>query len=186
MKKLLVLLVVLGLTSFANAGLIFTIDGEPQPPVITLAPSETVVLDLHLDGVQNIQCYQLTYTLSNEQAEFLNPAMAFDNVVFPWGSIAPGKVNAYDQDGICSWVEIAADNIFSAAQGPLDLMDGLILHCLDSTPVTMTVTVSASTTINGELIPVGTILHELDIIQVPEPMTIALLGLGGLLLRRRR
>ena len=181
MKKLLVLLMVLGMTSFAGADLIFTINGEPQPDTIYLQPSETVELDLELAQGETVQCYQVTYELSNEQAEFLT-----SGTVFPWGSLAPGKINAQDGTAPVSWVEIAADNLFSGSPGPLVLMQGLILHCTDPTPVVMTVTVSERTIIDGQEIPIGTVLHTLEIIQVPEPMTIALLGLGGLLLRRRR
>lgn len=198
MKKLLILMLVLGMTSLAGADLIFTIDDVCQPDEITLCwtgigpgqpyPDE-VVLGLQLAAGQNILAYQITYTLSNEQAEFVLPAPGSPpqyGIDFPWASVAPGKVNAYDGEGIMSWVEIAADNLFTPVAGPLDLMDGLILHCLDPTPVTMTVVVSARTEIDGSVIPVDTVLHTLSIVQVPEPMTLALLGLGGLLLRRRK
>jgi hypothetical protein len=185
MKKLLALLVVLGLTSLAGAELIFTINGEPQPEVITVSISEEVTLGLHLSAGETIKAYQITYSLSNEQAEFLTPP-GWTNVTFPWASDAPGKIGSYDGVGVVSWVEIAAANIFEADPGPLTLMQGLILHCLNDTPVTMTVTTSEVTEINGEIIPIGTILHTLDIIQVPEPMTIALLGFGGAILSRFR
>ena len=181
MKKLLVLLMVLGMASFASADLIFTVDGAPQPDEIVLAPSETIELDLHLADGQNVLRYQLMYELTNEQAEFL-----IDGTTFPWQSVAPGKINDWDKDGnIISWVEIAADNLFSAGSGPLDLMQGLLIHCLDETPVDLIITVSNPTVINGEEIPIGTVVHTMHIEQ-PEPMTIALLGLGGLFLRRRK
>ena len=192
MKKLLALLMVLGLTSLAGADLVFTVNGDPQPDELTLETSEEVTLDMHLAAGENILKYQVTYSLSNEQAEFLFPdptdstGLLTYGISFPWASMFPGKVNAYDQVGIISWVEIAADNFMAAVAGPLTLMDGLILHCLDDTPVAMSVTVSASTVIDGATVPVDTVLHTMDIIQIPEPMTIALLGLGGLLLRRRR
>ena len=189
MKKVFALMLVLGLTSLAGASLIFTIDGVPQEPEITLFVSEEVVLDLHLDVGENIKTYQLMYTLSNEQAEFILPdpeTAPQYGISFPWVSDAPGKVNAFDGDGVMSWVEIAAGNFFAATAGPLTLMDGLILHCLDDTPVTLTVVTSAVSIIDGVEIPIDTVMHTLDIIQIPEPMTIVLLGLGGLLLRRRR
>jgi hypothetical protein len=155
--------------------------GDPQPAEITIVTSELITLDLHLATGEDILQYQLKYELSNEQAEFL-----VDGVVFPWESIAAGKLN-YDGDGaIISWVEIMASNLFSAADGPLDLMDGLVIHCLDTTDVILTVTVSENTEINGEVIPIDTVLHTLTIHQIPEPATMALLGLGGLFLLRRR
>jgi hypothetical protein len=181
MKKLLVVVLVLGMASVASADLIFTLNGEPQPPEITITPSDTITLDLHLATGENILQYQLMYELSNEQAEFL-----IDGVVFPWESLAAGKLGNYDDDGIMSWVEFAASNLFSAAPGPLDLMDGLVIHCLDTTDVILTVRVTENTVINGETIPIDTVLHTLTIHQIPEPATMALLGLGGLFLLRRR
>jgi hypothetical protein len=182
MKKLLVVVLVLGMASVASADLIFTLNGDPQPAEITIRPSDLITLDLHLATGENILQYQLMYELSNEQAEFL-----IDGTVFPWASLAAGKINAYDDtDNYISWVEIAASNLFSAVAGPLDLMDGLVIHCLDTTDVILTVYVSENTVINGETIPIDTVMHTLVIHQIPEPMTVALLGLGGLFLLRRR
>jgi hypothetical protein len=185
MKKLLVVVSILGMASVASADLIFTVDGEPQPDEIGVLPSDEITLDLHLADGEDILQYQLMYQLSNEQAEFL-----IDGVVFPWASLAEGKINAWDQDGhIISWVEIAASNLFSAVDGPLDLMDGLVIHCLSTADVVLTVLVSENTQINGQTIPIDTVMHTLTIHQsaIPEPTTLALLGLGGLsLLRRRR
>jgi hypothetical protein len=65
-------------------------------------------------------------------------------------------------------------------------MDGLVIHCLDTTDVILTVRVTENTVINGETIPIDTVLHTLTIHQIPEPATMALLGLGGLFLLRRR
>jgi hypothetical protein len=54
--------------------------------------------------------------------------------------------------------------------------------------VTVTGTTLIGQTTGYEQIPDGTVVHTLMIHQVgiPEPATIALLGLGGLLLRRRK
>jgi hypothetical protein len=189
MKKLLVMVLVLGMASVANADLIFTVDGEPQPAEISIRPSDEITLDLHLADGENILKYQLMYELSNEQAEFILPDPETSpqyGISFPWLSTFPGKVNSYDTDGVISYVEIAADNFMMAAAGPLDLMDGLIIHCLDTTDVVLTITVSQATTINGQELTIGTVLHTLTIHQIPEPMTVALLGLGGLFLLRRR
>jgi len=188
MKKLLILVLVFGLTSMASADLVFTInDGEPQPDEITMCPSDDLELDLHLDG-GTIVGYQLTYSLSNEQAEFVLPAPDSPpqyGVVFPWQSMFAGKVNGYDGDGVMSWVEITANN-FMAANGPLDLMENLWIHCLEPTDVVLEIRVSGATVIDGETIPNGTLLHTLTIHQIPEPATMLLLGLGGLFLRRRK
>ena len=184
MRKILVLMLVFCMTSLASADLIFTVNGQPQDPSIDppLYPSDTIELDLHLAAPETLLKYTLTYELDNEQAEFL-----IDGIVFDWASMFPGKVDDYDQDGIISWVTIVADNFMQPVAGPQDLMHGLIVHCLDDTDVVMTVTVTGATVIDNETVPVGTEMHSLLIPQIiPEPMTIALLGLGGLLLRRRK
>ena len=180
MKKILVLMLVLCMASLANAHLIFTVNGEEQGPAIDppLLYSDTIELDLELSAGETINGYQLMYTLSNAQAEFLSSGIAF-----PWASDFPGKINGEGP----GWIEITAGNMFNPSAGPLDLMNGLIVHCLEATDVILTVTVSGDTIIDGETIANGTIVHELLIPQIiPEPMTIALLGLGGLLLRRRK
>jgi len=184
MRKMLALLVVLALASMANAGLIFTVNGEPQQPMIDppLEPSDTIELDLELAAGTSLLKYTLTYELSNEQAEFL-----VDGLVFDWVSMFPGKIDAMDQDGTISWVTLVADNFMAPVNGPVDLMHGLLVHCLSGTDTIMTVTVTGATLIDGETVAPGTVMHELLIPQfIPEPMTIALLGLGGLFLRRRK
>jgi hypothetical protein len=75
---------------------------------------------------------------------------------------------------------------FGVVTGPQDLFWSVYIHCLDETPVVLSVIAQAGTNLDGEFIPAGTVLHTLLIEQVPEPATIALLGLGGLFLMRRR
>lgn len=190
MKKFLVLLIVFCLASMAHAGLVFTVNGEPQPPEITIAPSDIIELDLELEAGQTIAGYQLTYTLSNEQAELIHDGGTgshpeiiepMEDISFPWGSFMAGKVNSRDEDGICSWIEITASNFGNYSAGPLVLMQDMYLHCLEGTDVTLTI--SGVVDLDGATgIPVE---HTL-IVHQPEPMTVALLGLGGLFLRRRK
>ena len=57
MKKLLIPTLASCLASPANAGLIFTVDGEPQPDAITTTPSDTVELDLELAPGHNCSAW---------------------------------------------------------------------------------------------------------------------------------
>jgi hypothetical protein len=178
MKKLLILTLVLGLASVANAHLIFTVNGQPQDPKIDppLYPSQTIELDLELSADETIHGYQLSYALSNPQAELL-----WDGVVFPWASAVPGKtLNTSPQYGEITATQFLMDEV----QGPLVLMQGLIVHCLEATDVILEIYGEVTYVAGGDSIPIEP--HTLLIPQIPEPMTIALLGLGGLLLRRRR
>ena len=190
MKKLLVLLMVLGLATAANASLLtdavdaafeFSVNGEPQPDEITLiAPSGEVTLDLKLLDGHTTTGIDFTWTLSNNQAELLYGNIALEG--FDMGL----AVNAASTP---QSVKIAGGQIYSPAKaGPLTLVDNLILHCTEPTDVVLEICFSGILNVDGEIYygPIGEVLHTLIIHQVPEPATIALLGLGGLLLRRRR
>jgi hypothetical protein len=54
-------------------------------------------------------------------------------------------------------------------------IDGIIFHCLDDQEVTLTLLSGLDVVLDTQII------H-----QTPEPVSIALLGLGGLFLRRRK
>jgi len=181
MKKLLILTLVLGMAALANAELIFNVNDEPQPDEITICPSDMIELGLELAEGQDILKWAFEYRLLNEQAELI-----LDGTVFPWQSMFPGKIASSDGEGIVSWAVMGADNFMTAADGPLVLMEGLMVHCLEPTDVVLEIRVASDTVIDGEPIPIGTLLHTLTIHQIPEPATMLLLGLGGLFLRRRK
>ncbi len=191
MKKFLLLMLVLGLATSAQAGLIFTINGdETQPDEVWLVPSQILELDLELDAIQTISGITLDYVLSNAQAEFITDGASrpeypgLTDIEFPSDPL-------FDLDGTTpivrpQLVQITTGQLFNPAlQGPLVLMTELYVHCLDASDVILQI-ISQGSTINGEFIAPGTIMHTLTIHQIPEPMTIALLGLGGLFALRRK
>ena len=197
MKKFIVLLLVLGLATYAQAGLIFTVDGEPQLPEIGLPgdawypilPSDIIELDLELDAVQTIKGYNIAYVLSNPQAEFIWDGASrpeypgLTDIEFPAVFEMASKMTVSEPQN----VTITGSQLFGAAlQGPLVIMRELYIHCLQDTDVILEIVALTGTVINGENIPDGTVLHTLTIHQIPEPMTIGLLGLGSLFALRRK
>jgi hypothetical protein len=177
MKKLLAVILVLGMASIANADLVLSVNGEVAPDEITIATSDIITLDLMVtEGT--ITGGQVEIVLSNPQGELLQDAVWFpDNAsfMFAWYVMA--------QDS--SHIEITGGN-FGPVAAPLVIMDGLLFHCVEETEVIIDLHVTGDTTIDGESVPISTILDTITVTQIPEPMTVALLGLGGLFLLRRR
>jgi len=198
MKKFLLLMLVLGLATSAQAGLIFTVDGIAQPDEIgvpgdqwyPILPSDIIELDLEISAGSNTAGYKLDYVLTNAQARFITDGASgqypdlpvMTDIEFPAVFDGKGKVT----NNLPQLVTITAGQVISdPVEGPAVLMKELYVHCLDSTTVILEI-ISQGTYVDGVFIEPGTLMHTLTIHQIPEPMTIALLGLGGLFALRKR
>ena len=186
MRKLVLLMLVLGIASMASAGLALSVNGGPNPGQITLAPSDTIVLDVHAAAGFGLGDYQIS--LSNAQG-----SLDASQVVFSEQHMTvyiPGVYTGYAPWGL-AWANVSSlqDDAqhFSLGGGNLPptvtlydelIMDGLIFHCDDPSDVIITLEQSMG----------GGVMELVDTLYVvqPEPMTIGLLGLGGLFLRRRK
>jgi hypothetical protein len=207
MRKLLALGLVLGMASIANAGFVLTVNNEPAPGEITLTESETIEIDVDLpDGSIN-SAYDVVLELSNDKASFAVPY--FFEGTPPFYQDAEWKNITIEADytllstapfgGTQNEQYIRVGGAMSAGPppdflfGPADVFSGIMLHCDGFGDVTLTLKVglaagnvfydSAGT---PEEWQDGGIMDTLIIHQIPEPMTMALLGLGGLALLRRR
>jgi hypothetical protein len=188
MKKLLILVLVLGMSSLANAGLIFTVNGLPATPDITLKPSETAEIDLEISAGSTILGYTIDWQLRNLDA---GPADA----EFVYGGVNYPLVFEFASTAVISQPQLfeatGSQFLGAALPGPATIMQGLMIHCLRANldpqgAVILEVIAQAGTVIDGVELPAGTVLSSLMIHQIPEPMTLTLLGLGGLFLARRK
>ncbi|OHB57344.1 MAG: hypothetical protein A2Y12_09545 [Planctomycetes bacterium GWF2_42_9] len=164
MKKLLVVLV-LGLASLANAGLFLYQNGAPVDS-ITMMPGETITLQVYSDNALAWNAYVIN-GLDGNAAGLL--------------SVPTDLASAGDMKSNSPYV--AADGwghgfLFGTGGSPSGLPVVGVQH---------TVNFTAGAT--GTLISLydGTSYEELDSVSiiVPEPATMVILALGGLLFRRK-
>ena len=162
MKKLMILMLVLGLASVTNAALVLSLNGSTDVDEITIQTTTNFTIDVYAPsdgvdmfwiGVKGPASYSGYGTLYAPSPD----TMALDD-----GTYGAGYIRAY----------LTTPTI----TGVIGVWWDLELHC----DATGDVTINLYNGGGSSIIDVATI-H-----QIPEPMTIALLGLGGLFLRRRK
>ena len=226
MKKLLILMLVLGIASAANAVVVdpfyLTIDIEEAASEITLLPSDYITLDISLRGDGTYEETgslefaggDIAVSLSNAQGAldyscitFIGAPLTRDWYRGVWDPYAAGWEAPWGVITAVSnaqYVLMSGGNIYQNTMGPYQLMDDLVFHCEESTDVIIDLVAASDliyytytyTDVGAGLEPVvdssvviatsGTILDSIYVHQIPEPMTIALLGMGSLFLLRRR
>ena len=195
MKKLLVLVLVLGMASMASAALQISVNGNPEPidSEIILEPSDTVMLDVWTDS--------MIYAGAQGEGDWF---LMCDNNL---GTISGGAANAaiqatgnvlaiYDGKEAGAWViESPFDGVGGgvvALGAPMMagdvLYDQILFHCekLGDTVISLVSGVAIVPDVGDPYVEVTGVWDEVVIHQIPEPMTMSLLGLGGLALLRRR
>ena len=195
MKKFVVLMLVLCLAASASAILQLSVNGGPNPGQITLAPSDWIELDVHADA--GLIGGQFSIVLSNSQG-LLDPsavqfAPEYCSSYVPYNHPAYSTYSPYD----LPWrltptapptpheVTVDGGNFSSASVLPQEILWNLMFHCEEATDVEILLYSNLLVTGEGDIVA-GTLLDSLYVEQIPEPMTLGLLGLGGLLLRRRK
>lgn len=188
MKKLLILMMVVSMASLASATLQISVDGNPEPvdSEIIVAPSDIITLDIWTDtGLQPFQSADwalvVDYNYGTITGGIANEIPGGFNSI---GGAAPDVEN-----GVLPMEPLAGiwGNLANLAFNPVEagtvLIDGIKFHC--EGPGDALVSLYAIT--SGVEFPGDAVLMDSVLIhQVPEPMTMALLGLGGLFLRRRK
>jgi hypothetical protein len=171
MKKFLMLVLVLGFAASANAAIMLSVDGDTSVDAVTIAVSDWITIDVWDDqanGYRDDIYYMYIGTISEGGYTLANARPGSQA-----GDFADHATFVYaDHDGI----EITQADTATPDPGPGDIF--LIdLHCEQAG-----VTVNVVLYDNSET----QVLDTLTITQIPEPATLALLSLGGLLLRRRK
>jgi len=207
MKKLLVLVLVLAMASLANGALQLSVNGDKNPvdSQINIRPSDELIIDIYTTTSISAAGTTLmaavltpgTGTLGGNghyvggDGMYYDPTFGTDqsnlsgilyNNLNGLESIFPGKIGIQatttiwnsgvipDSDPEASYPNYAAGTT---------LFDGIVFHCEglgDAMLQLYTVNVSTGATTLRDTV----IIH-----QVPEPATLAILGLGALLLRRK-
>jgi len=231
MKKLLALLLVLGMASISQAAFVLSVNGLPAPDEITLMPSDSIELDIHLLADDMLfNGGDLAIQLSNAQGRLNSVECMFplatmrtkgaaagvwplkDNMGFAGGyAVVPALSGP--QKVVMSGGDLALNaKNNSVLEGPWGggyipavaansypiLMQGLMFHCEEISDVTISLVAAgqgitrleynANKDVIGQTVicQPGQVLDTIIVHQIPEPMTMSLLGLGGLALLRRR
>ena len=176
MKKFLVLTLVLGIASLASAGLSSSVSGT------SVAVGDSLTIDLVSSGVTTVTSMQVQWTITSGTgtAKLVSTSATLGDPGFQ----APAKWNS-STDAVH---EYAGANLFgsSAITDPYTFVSGLELEGLTAGTVTLTAEVSADITLGGASISSGTELLSQQVTVIPEPATMALLGLGALVMRRKK
>lgn len=165
MKKMLVLLAVLGLVSTANATLSLSINGNTDISSITLYPSDYVTVDIHSDDILDWLAY---LDLTDNDLIATRVSAGFTANAGPDSSYSEYSYYGY-------WEYEVSNTDFAGGSTQPGSQFEVVLHCEGLG--------------NVEVLLYDDQVNLIDtatIVQLPEPMTIALLGLGGLFLRRRK
>ena len=180
MKNVLIVLTVLAMASVANAAMMISVNGVIDPPdsTITLRPSEIAVIDIHGNGATPPNAFFLGVSVRNmgllsvDKAVVLytgNKAAIYmednpDDVATPLGIDNP-------------FVHLELTDVSTNPPPLTGLLANLIeFHCTGQPGDVLLKLFD----VDGNLMD-SQIIH-----QIPEPITFALLGLGGLFLRRRK
>jgi len=167
MKKLFILACIFGITFFAHAGLQISVEGNPNPvdSEVLALPSQILNLDIHGDVPAGQAIYWLMMVDETIGTLFYDDGGIWPFYYYP---------NSYYYD--FSWVGGVTDI------GPLSglLVDGIQYHAENIGDAVIELYSSPDSvdwTLQDTMV-----IHQGD---VPEPATMALLGLGGLLISRR-
>ena len=176
MRKLLILTVVLGMASLANAGLTLTVGGGDAGDTITIATSDSIWIGIDAQNIPNPGQWMAFLAIAPGTSQAGGSWVGGNNnYIPPEIAAAYNYYSGYNPYYGDMWFVNNSDGSPSSIAGS-GLSADFEFHCDAEGDVIINL-IDYST---------GLLADTLLIHQVPEPITMALLGLGGLLLRRRK
>jgi len=180
MRTCRVILLVLGLVSGAQAGLILTVGGSD--PGGEIAPQTSLVLGMAVEAGADLMGYDVQFLVISGPG-----ALNGGSVTWPTPLTLGNQLTVNTASEVRTWAAQDAFLLDPPVAGFAQLVDNVALT-LPEDPATPVVIVlynptSTGTVVNDAAVPAG----ELDRLTItPEPGVMGLLGLGGLALARRR
>lgn len=192
MKKLLLLFMILGLVNVASAGIIdiviTSLNGQPIAPTKSITIDETDIIDLAITfeapATEYLFAIGATVNVDGLASLDLTQTVAHGDFDPTLHAIGPDEAPVWIVEG-ASWLGP------QGAVEPVAVIENVLIHCdgigddvlvyLSDDPLMNTIVIDENFNFMDWSYGPGVVVH-----QIPEPMTLTLLGLGGLFLVRRK